>query len=151
MVTETVQRSPQAVSEPPRGLRFVFPLESANFARDVRKVAMANPGSDVVLVAEGAVMPFLFEERLRKAAYASPSIAAAVPMCDVSALYSLVEEERRPVAADDAVLVDRSAYCMGLRCYYEVPRVHPLCPYLPPHPLAPWLPTLAAPTPQARP
>jgi glycosyltransferase involved in cell wall biosynthesis len=142
MVTEATERSRPSVAAAPRALRFAFRLESADFARELRRVAAENPSSDIVLVAEGAILPFLFEERLRKAAYASPSIAAAVPMCDVSPLYSLVDEERRPLAPDDAVLVDRSAYCMGLRGYYEVPRIHPVCAYLRGDALEPLLATL---------
>ena len=148
MVTEAATPSRQVVATTPRAVRFAFPLASATFAGDLRKVAAENPGRDLLLVADGAMLPFLIEERLRKAAYDAPQIAAAVPLCDVSELYSLVEAARRPVRADEAVLVDRSAYCMGLRGYYEAPRIHPVCAYIRRDSLDPCLAALSGAGPQ---
>ncbi|HEX4332695.1 MAG TPA: glycosyltransferase [Usitatibacter sp.] len=119
-----------ATTDAATAVQLVASRDSADFTAELRSVAAANPGRDVIVLAEGAVLPLLFEERLRKAAYAGPTIAAAVPMCDVSPLYELVGRERRPLAPADAILVDRSAYCMGLRRYYEIPRIHPICAYL---------------------
>jgi glycosyltransferase involved in cell wall biosynthesis len=102
----------------------------ADFAVELRRAADANPGRDVLVVAPGARLPFATNERLAKAAHADATIAAAVPLCDVSPLHSLVDESHRPVSPSNEVLVDRSAYCMGLRAYYEVPRLHSVCAYL---------------------
>ncbi|HXF79678.1 MAG TPA: glycosyltransferase [Usitatibacter sp.] len=119
-----------AAADSATAVRFVATSESRDFAAELRRVAAAHVGRDVIVLAQGAVLPFLFDERLRKAACAGPGIAAAVPMCDVSPLYELVGEERRPLGPEDAILVDRSAYSMGLRRYYEVPRIHPVCAYI---------------------
>jgi len=100
------------------------------FAALLRDVAAAHPEHDVALVAPGAILPFAWDARLAKAAYAEPGIAAAVPMCDVSPLYALVDEKFRGSAAANAAHVDRSAYSMGNRSYYEIPGVHPVCAYL---------------------
>ncbi|MFZ3323482.1 MAG: glycosyltransferase [Usitatibacter sp.] len=111
-------------------IRFTHTAPAADFSVALRRVADANPGRDIVVVAEGARLPFATDERLAKAAHAEPAIAAAIPMCDISPLYSLVDEAHRPLSPGNEVLVDRSAYCMGLRVYYEVPRLHPVCAYL---------------------
>lgn len=148
MVAEAPVSRGLAAPASPAAVRFVVGLDSADFAAGLRRLAAEHPGRDVIVVAQGAVLPFLFDERLRKAAYADSRIAAAVPMCDVSALYALVDEARRPVTAADAVLVDRSAYCMGFRSYYEVPRIHPVCAYLRRDALDGVLSTAAGGTPQ---
>ena len=148
MVTEAAPSSQQAAVAKPRAVRFACSLSSTQFVEGLRRTAAENPGCDVLLLAEGAILPALIEERLRKAAYDRPQIAAAIPLCDVSALYSLVEAGRRPVAARDAVLVDRSAYCMGLRAYYEVPRIHPVCAYVRRDALEPCLAALSGAGPQ---
>ncbi len=101
----------------------------AGFATLLREIAAAHPARDVVLVAAGAILPFAWDARLAKAAHAEPGIAAAVPMCDVSPLYALVDEKFRGGAANPAH-VDRSAYSMGNRSYYEIPGIHPVCAYL---------------------
>jgi hypothetical protein len=90
----------------------------------------AHPERDIVLIAPGADLPFAWDARLAKAAYAAPNIAVAVPMCDVSPLYKLVDERARADARLEAALIDRTAYCMGERSYYEIPppsglRLHP--------------------------
>ena len=51
------------------------------------------------------------------------------PMCDVSPLHALVDEKLRADARADAMRIDRSAYSMGDRCYYEVPGIHSVCAY----------------------
>src|SRR4051794_21267235 len=112
---------PAAAHDAGAAVRFVVPAEGQDFAEGLRRVVCENPGRDVIVLSRGAVLPFMFDERLRKGAYAAASIAAAVPMCDVSPLYALVVDEPRPAAAADAIGVDRSAYCMGSRAYYEVP------------------------------
>src|SRR4029078_6877714 len=55
--------------------------------------------------------------------------AAAVPLCDASPLHALVEPSREGVEADSNLL-DRSAYCLGTRGYYENPVLHRVCAYL---------------------
>ena len=102
----------------------------AGFAGLLRDVVALHPERDVALVAPGAVLPFAWDARLAKAAHAEPEIAAAIPMCDVSPLYALVDEKFRGSAAANPAHVDRSAYSMGDRSYYEIPGIHPVCAYL---------------------
>jgi len=108
----------------------VAPGGTPDFLAALKDATSRHPGEDVVLVAPGARLPFAWDARLRKGAYAAPVIAASIPMCDVSPLYALVDEGARPVSIADAILVDRAAFAMGQRSYYEVPRIHPVCAYL---------------------
>jgi glycosyltransferase involved in cell wall biosynthesis len=108
------------------------------------EVSAAHPTRDVVLIAAGADLPFAWDARLAKAAYAAPDVAAAVPMCDVSPLHALVDGKLRADARTDATRIDRSAYSMGDRSYYEVPGIHPVCAYLRRDPLVAALPFVPA-------
>lgn len=101
-----------------------------DFAGSFREVAAAYPERDIALIAPGVELPFAWDARLAKAAHAAPNVAAAVPMCDVSPLYALVDEGTRAASQLDAALIDRTAYCMGERGYYEIPRIHPVCAYI---------------------
>jgi glycosyltransferase involved in cell wall biosynthesis len=107
--------------------RFGVPLD---FGGSLREVAASHPGRDVVLIAPGVELPFAWDARLAKAAYAAPDIAVAVPMCDVAPLYELVDEAARADVSEEMTLIDRTAYCMGERGYYEIPRIHPVCAYI---------------------
>ena len=115
-----------------------------DFAGSLREVAARYPERDIVLIAPGVDLPFAWDARLAKAAYAAPNIAAAVPMCDVSPLYALVDEEGRANSQLDTTLIDRTAYCMGDRSYYEIPSIHPFCAYIRQDALNIALPFLAA-------
>ncbi len=106
----------------------VVPITGAELS--LADVAARNPGRDIILTMPGAMLPFAWEERLRKAAYAATNVAAAVPLCDVGPLFALVDEDLRAQSRTDAQRIDRTAYAMGNRTYYEVPRIHPVCAYL---------------------
>ena len=92
-------------------------------------VANRHPGRDIVLLAADAILPFAWDARLRKAAYAGKNIAAATAMCDVAPMFALVEGPPAVGVTLDPELIDRTAYTMGNRGYYDVPRVHPVCTY----------------------
>jgi glycosyltransferase involved in cell wall biosynthesis len=102
----------------------------AGFAALLRGVADAHPERDVALIAPGAILPFAWDARLAKAAHAETDIAAAIPLCDVSPLFALVDEKFRGSDAANPAHVDRSAYSIGDRRYYDVPGLHPVCAYL---------------------
>ena len=107
----------------------VLPIDAIlSYPAALAEVAIRYPGSDIIHIGADADLPYAWDARLCKGAYASPMIAAATAMCDVSAMFALVDEDLRPDA--DAALVDRTAYTMGNRSYYEVPRVHSVCTYL---------------------
>ena len=97
---------------------------------DLSLAAAQNPGRDLVVTLPGVVLPFAWEERLRKAAYASPRIAAAIPLCDATPITALVDEDLRERTRSEAERIDRTAYVMGARSYYEVPRPFAVCVYL---------------------
>ena len=120
---------------PPLAVLTIEPRDSApgaqeNFSGALRQFAARHPGADIVITTAGAELPFAWDARLRKAAYAASGIAAAVPMCDASPLHALVDVELRAEPRADASIIDRAAYCMGQRGYYEIPRLHPVCAYL---------------------
>ena len=102
---------------------------SLNDVAAITEAAGRYPGWDIVLLAADTALPFAWDARLRKAAYAESHIAAATAMCDLSPMFALVEGEAPPGAILDPVLIDRTAYAMGNRSYYEVPRVHASCTY----------------------
>lgn len=87
------------------------------------------PGHDIAVVRCGAELPFAWDARLAKGTHAHQRTAAAVPLCDASPLHALLEvaPEGTHVATS---LLDRSAYCLGTRGYYETPVLHPVCAYL---------------------
>lgn len=93
------------------------------------------PGEDIALLTPGVDLPFAWDARLRKAVRAEPRIGAAVPLCDVAPIFSLVEEPARSDSVLDGGLVDRTAYCLGNRSYYEIPRLHAACVYFRREPL----------------
>ncbi len=96
----------------------------------LKEAVAGSPGEDIVLISPGAHLPFAWDARLRKAAYAASNICAAVPMCDVDPAFALVDEDLRGASRPDGELVDRTAYCAGDRSYYEVPGMHAVCVYL---------------------
>ena len=92
-------------------------------------VARGNPDCDLVLLTLDAILPFAWDARLQKAAYAEPSIAAATALCDIAPMFTLVEGAFPSDHRIDSGLIDRTAYTMGNRSYYEVPKVHSVCTY----------------------
>lgn len=116
------------------GLQFahdwsVLPINAISaFPQALAEVAIRYPGSDIILASAAASFPYAWDARLCKSAYAAPMIAVATAMCDISEMFSLVDENLRQSA--DAALVDQTAYIMGNRSYYDVPRVHSVCTYL---------------------
>lgn len=89
-----------------------------------------HPDADIALVGANVRLPYAWDARLRKAAYAAPHIAAAIPMSDVSPMFALAGTNGSGDAPPDADLVDRLAYIIGTRSYYEVPRIHDACAYI---------------------
>ena len=105
----------------------MFP--AADFSTALAQAANDITGADFAFVAIGASIPFAWDARLRKAAYATAQIGGATSLCDIHPMFALVDEDLRAVGTDP-VLVDRSAYSMGDRSYYDVPRAHAICTYL---------------------
>ncbi len=90
------------------------------------EVALRHPGADVAYIGARAILPEAWDARLAKALHARPSIGVAVPLCDASephALLERVEGESPP----DPHRVDRTAYCLGDRTFYEAPTAHLAC------------------------
>ena len=112
----------------PRNCSVIAMDASIEYPAALTAVAHKHPGMDIVQVSSDASLPYAWDARLRKGAYAAPMIAAATAMCDVSPMFALIDEDLRTNA--NAALVDRTAYTMGNRSYYDVPRVHTLCTYL---------------------
>ncbi len=102
---------------------------ATDFAATLSNVANEFDNADFAFIAAGASIPFAWDARLRKTVYASARNAIATSLCDIHPLFTLVDEQLRETgAAPD--LIDRSAYVMGNRSYYDVPRVHSICTYL---------------------
>ena len=84
-------------------------------------------GRDIILLGLEASLPFAWDARLRKAAYADSHIAVAMAMCDVDPMFALLDP---PIeTAPEPALVDRTAFVMGNRSFFEVPKIHPFCTY----------------------
>jgi glycosyltransferase involved in cell wall biosynthesis/predicted O-methyltransferase YrrM len=92
-------------------------------------VAAIHPGADVAWIDARALLPPAWDARLRKAAYAAEGIGVAVPLCDASPLHALLDPPAQGADSPDGGLVDRAAYCLGDRTYYEVPVPHAVCAY----------------------
>ncbi|MGE5669044.1 MAG: glycosyltransferase, partial [Betaproteobacteria bacterium] len=122
-----------------------------SFAATLRSLIAEHPGRDVALIAPGALLPFAWDARLSKAVEAGPDIAAAIPMCDTSPLFALVDERFRGDPRAEAARIDRSAYCLGDRVYYEVPALHPVCVWLRRDMLESALPRVLSPSPDPQP
>ncbi len=105
-------------------------VEAGGEGLALAQAATRHLGHDLIVTLPGAELPFEWQERLRKAAYAAPRIAAAIPMCDAVSFAALVDENLREAVRAQAAQVDRTAYVMGNRSYYEAPRLHPVCVYL---------------------
>lgn len=95
----------------------------------IEAVARGNPDCDLVLLTLDATLPFAWDARLQKAAYADPGIAAATALCDIAPMFTLVEGAIPLDHRIDSGLIDRTTYTMGNRSYYEVPKVHGVCTY----------------------
>lgn len=93
-------------------------------------VCGSHPGADVAWIDARALLPACWDLRLQKAAYAEDSIGIAVPLCDASPLHALLDPGTGPAEPPpSAALLDRAAYCLGDRTYYEVPVGHGACSF----------------------
>ena len=86
---------------------------------------------DFLFVKPGIELPYAWDARLRKVAYSYPLVATVSPMCDSSPLFSLLDFQTLTATkqhiTDD---VDRMAYCLGHRVYYEIPSFFEGCFYI---------------------
>ena len=86
---------------------------------------------DFLFVKPGIELPYAWDARLGKVAYSGPLVATVSPMCDSSPLFSLLDFQTLPATkqyiTDD---VDRMAYCLGSRVYYEIPSFFEGCFYM---------------------
>ena len=89
-------------------------------------VALRHPGADVAFIGARAVLPEAWDARLAKALHAQAAVGVAVPLCDASGMHAL-RDPQPGEAPPDPRLVDRTAYCLGDRTYYEVPVPHLAC------------------------
>ena len=103
--------------------------DGSNHVAMIDAVTKLHAGRDPVLLSVDATLPYAWDARLQKAVYAEPHIAAASAMCDVAPMFALVEGPVPDGAALDATLIDRTAYTLGNRSYYEIPKVHAVCTY----------------------
>jgi len=102
--------------------------EGPGIAGRLRAALDAHPGRDVVLVTPRVLLPYGWDARLRKAAHASAAIGAAAPLVDNDPAFRLVEPAA--IRAANADSLDRIAYCLGDRAYYEVPGLPSACAWL---------------------
>lgn len=102
--------------------------EGPGIAGRLRAVLAAHPGRDVVLVTPRVLLPYGWDARLRKAAHAAAAIGAAAPLVDNDPAFSLLDPGT--IVAGNAEALDRIAYCLGDRAYYEVPGLPSACAWL---------------------
>ena len=104
-----------------------------DFAPVLAETCREFPGSDIAVVSATADLPFAWDARLSKACYAASNIAAATSLCDVGAMFELLDLDSRDICERESIsneLIDRTAYAMGNRSYYDIPRAHANCTYL---------------------
>ena len=86
----------------------------------------------VFLVSAGMYVPYAFDVRLAKIAMQDASIGTVSPFCDISTIHRLRE---LPVAEElqtqDASRLDRVAFMLGQKTYFEVPEGLPECCFIP--------------------
>ena len=82
----------------------------------------------MVLVTPRVLLPYGWDARLRKAAHATAAIGAAAPLVDNDPAFSILEPGASPAASAESL--DRIAYCLGERAYYEVPGLPSACAWL---------------------
>jgi len=87
-----------------------------------------HPRRDVVVVTPLSRLPWGWDARLRKAAHADPAIGAAAPLVDGDPAFALLEPGAQGSASAEAI--DRIAWCLGDRAYYEVPGLPSACSWL---------------------
>ena len=93
-----------------------------------RAAIAGHAGRDVVMVTPRVLLSHGWDARLRKAAHAAPAIGAAAPLVDNDPAFSLLEPGTAGTATAEAI--DRIAYCLGDRAYYEVPGLPSACTWL---------------------
>ena len=86
----------------------------------------------VFFVSAGMVVPYAFDVRLAKIAMQDASAGTVSPFCDISAIHRLRE---LPVAdelqSQDAARLDRLAFLLGQKTYFEVPECLFECCFIP--------------------
>ena len=86
----------------------------------------------VFLVSAGMVVPYAFDVRLAKIAMQDASVGTVSPFCDISSVHRLRE---LPVADElqtqDASRLDRLAFLLGRKTYFEVPECLFECCFIP--------------------
>ena len=86
----------------------------------------------VFFVSAGMVVPYAFDVRLAKIAMQDASAGTVSPFCDISAIHRLRE---LPVAEElqsqDASRLDRLAFLLGQKTYFEVPECLFECCFVP--------------------
>lgn len=101
--------------------------EGPGLAQRFRARVEAHPGRDVVVTKPGVRLPAGWDARLRKAAHASPAIGASAPLADGDPAFALLAPDAPAASAES---IDRIAYCLGDRAYYEVPGLPSACAWL---------------------
>jgi len=110
-----------------------LPVGAPSDWADVFKLCRERWSGDLLLIESGVELPYAWDARLRRAAKAESGLASASPMCESSPLFSARELDTRETSTEsdiDASSLDRLAYALGDRHYYEVPQFCPSCVYL---------------------
>jgi GT2 family glycosyltransferase/glycosyltransferase involved in cell wall biosynthesis len=97
-------------------------------AERFRAAVAAHPGRDVVTLTPNARLPYGWDARLRLAARAQDAIGAASPLVDGDPAFSLLDAG--PAGSADPDAIDRIAFCLGDRSFYEVPGLPSACAWL---------------------
>ncbi len=87
----------------------------------------------VFLISSGMYLPYAFDVRLAKIAIQDASVSTVSPFCDISAIHQLHD---LPVAVEDmqsqaVSRLDRLAFLLGQRSYFELPECLLECCYIP--------------------
>ena len=98
----------------------------------VRNSLRETGAAGVLLVAAGIQVPHAFDVRLARIAMQDSSVGTVSPLCDISDIHRLRERsELEELQPQDVSRLDRLAFLLGRRTYFEVPRCLPECCFIP--------------------
>ena len=121
--------SPELSVALPPIVEFVVREDVQDIVSALENALTSNPGCDIVLLGDDAVLPENWLPRLAKAAVDAPRTGAVAPLCDAHPVSSLLTSADGSMDEARVGLIDRLAYWLGERRYYEMPTLHAVCTY----------------------
>jgi GT2 family glycosyltransferase/glycosyltransferase involved in cell wall biosynthesis len=107
-------------------------VSGAELLAAVRKGLGETGAAGVFTISAGIHVPHAFDVRLARIAMQDPSVGTVSPFCDLSGIHRLRSEPAREDAQPAGLArLDRLAFLMGQRTYFEVPEGLAECCFVP--------------------